>query len=56
MRIVRSRKVYAPSFALLWLTGRKQTGKICRGAAVLVVREPGTATGIHQIYKMISTA
>src|SRR6476646_10765493 len=35
----------ARSFALLWLTGRKRPGKICRQPAVSPLRRRGAAAG-----------
>jgi hypothetical protein len=37
--------VIGVSFALLWLTGRKRPGKICRRTAVSPVREGDSETG-----------
>jgi hypothetical protein len=49
MRIVMIPQAGIPvSIALLWLTGRKQPGKICRQAAVSRVLENRTQTGLQE--------
>jgi hypothetical protein len=49
MRMVEFSRVVAASFALLWLTGRKRPGKICRGRQFWRFHGPDQSPGRYEL-------
>ncbi|MET4387593.1 hypothetical protein ABIB73_003350 [Bradyrhizobium sp. F1.4.3] len=54
MRIAAIRVIDAVTIAVLWLTARKQPGKICRQAAVSLLKANGDWHRSKEIYSTYS--